>query len=903
MSGGEWPSCSRRYTHPNEVVALKRTCIAFMLLIAASGFAAPLRIVDLTGSPDLFPLEDAFGDLTGRATVTAPGADETPDLDSTDVLIVDGTADLARRGVEAGAVETFVRNGGGLLIAGLPRVLAQTAELWEQLGEATPATVVAADLFPDNSGYWMWTGPQGKETPDHIRYIRKAITITKPVRRAYIRSTVDNLYWVFLNGEEVGYHWSWFDYELWDISKRLRQGKNVVAFKGRNVDGPGGFHAQIGIEYEDGTRELISSDKTWKFHIPEEEGWADIDFDDSAWGPAKSISPMSNRSALPDRGTDVEGKLSLDASHPIFSAIADRFGATQIVRDLAPKPGAQVLASIGGRPAVISQTIGKGRVVLLNAVDTRGGLGTGDMADDLLTTCILWLGNRPEPVTFTTFEYLPPVVTIDGKARPYVRLGGDQPEGLVASMEMRVQYADGRVPRPGSMTTGPRPGDDDNAWQGWIALEDFQDEGSLAFRAMVRDAEGNVIFHRDWETEVKNPVNIALSVPANRFVTAEGFQIDFTGAYEGEFPEGSRLEAWIEDAAGTRVSRLAPSEEGEEFRWGYVVPNLAEGRYSLKTQVTGPDDETVDESSLDFYVVPQLDLTDFYSTTMRLSKFSTFDQGAIEREIDDIIAHGFNTLTFSGRRLGAGPNPILDYAEDYAQRKGMAVSYSFQGDFSILGRNGVPSVSVYSPQYQEALELRINQAVATCKRVPRLLNVQGYMDEPFQVGGKTFDDREPAREEFKRRYGIEMPTREEAMKDPALWLKYVDFWSDGFAAGWRQSYEMVKSRYPDFWVELTHDSHNTFGAAGGGFKGSWAVDDVYHWGAPFDSVNYDIYPYLSVDFRRGKFREVPVPRIAGMHMAFAEMRNLAYTYDKKLGFWVDSGWNRAGEASSRPTRS
>jgi len=180
--------------------------------------------------------------------------------------------------------------------------------------------------------------------------------------------------------------------------------------------------------------------------------------------------------------------------------------------------------------------------------------------------------------------------------------------------------------------------------------------------------------------------------------------------------------------------------------------------------------------------------------------------------------------------------------------------------------------------------------VATCKRVPRLLNVQGYMDEPFQVGGKTFDDREPAREEFKRRYGIEMPTREEAMKDPALWLKYVDFWSDGFAAGWRQSYEMVKSRYPDFWVELTHDSHNTFGAAGGGFKGSWAVDDVYHWGAPFDSVNYDIYPYLSVDFRRGKFREVPVPRIAGMHMAFAEMRNLAYTYDKKLGFWVESGW-------------
>ncbi len=176
--------------------------------------------------------------------------------------------------------------------------------------------------------------------------------------------------------------------------------------------------------------------------------------------------------------------------------------------------------------------------------------------------------------------------------------------------------------------------------------------------------------------------------------------------------------------------------------------------------------------------------------------------------------------------------------------------------------------------------------------MPRLLNVQGYMDEPFQVSGNTFDDRPAARAEFARRYGIEMPTREQARQDPALWLNYVDFWSDCFAAGWRQSYALVKELYPDFWVELTHDSHCTFGAAGRNFTTFWAVDDVFHWGAPFDAVNYDIYPYLSTDFRTEAFGQNRLPRLAGVHMAFAQMRNLTTTHAKKLGFWLESGWDK-----------
>jgi len=863
--------------------------LALLILAAGLIHCAPLKVLDLTNASGLIPIEDALRDLEGRAECLPAGLSAGDGLAKADVAVLDGLTDVVALGIGPDILAQFVRSGGGLMIAGLPATLSATGELLAALGEAAPADVIAADLFDDKSGYWMWTPPQGEETPDHIRHIRKTLQIDKPIKRAFIRATVDNLYWVYVNGEEVGYHWSWFDHELWDVTDALRQGGNVVAFKGRNVDGPGGFFAQVGIEYEDGTRQLIASDKTWKFHIPQEEGWNGVEFDDSSWGTAASITPISARTVLPDRPTEVNGEVAFGDSHVVFNSIAGRFGVEHCLRDLTALEGTQVLASVGDHPILLSREYGKGRAVLFNALERPGGVGEGDMADDVAANIILWLGNRSDGVRFARASYPEPVVVISPEAKVGFSLEGltAETDGVLRATLVR----DGRQVEPAmrvQLTAGTDP--DSKTETSW-PVTDTRAEGVYELVLEARDAQGGPVFRRDVTVQVRNALNLALSVPSNRFVTAEGLRMQFRGLVEGRLPEDSAIAAQIVDARGTQIQPLQAREDEEGIAWLYDVPNLEEGDYKLVTRVAGKAGEVLDESSLTFHVVSKLDLADFYPTTMRLSRFASLNETAIRREIDDIISHGFNTLTFSGRRLGAAPGSPYDFAEDYAQRMGMAVSYSFQGSFSGLRRDALPDVSVFSDEYKDALRGGIEKAVETCRLVPRLLNVQGYMDEPFQISGKTFDDREPARAEFKRRYDIEMPSREKAMQDPALWLKYVDFWSDCFATGWRQSYAMVKQMYPGFWVELTHDSHNTFGAAGRGFKPSWAVDDVYHWGAPFDSVNYDIYPYLSVDFRMGKFRDNPVPRIAGMHMAFAQMRNLAYTYDKKLGFWVESGWS------------
>ncbi|MEN6346636.1 MAG: hypothetical protein ABFE16_15150 [Armatimonadia bacterium] len=843
--------------------------------------AEPIRVTDFSGGSPGLPIADALGDLGDRVQRVA--ADKVSQLPAGGVLVVDGASDLGKLQAEGHSVADFVAQGGGLLIAGLPNSLPRTSGLWQALGAAAPADITGAGLFPDDSGYWMWIGQQKDESPDHIRYIRKSFEIKKPVKRAFVRCTVDNLYWVYLNGEQIGYSWSWFDNELWDLSKGLRPGRNVLAFKGRNVDGPGGFFAQIGIEYTDGTRELLVSDQSWKFHIPEEPNWAAVDYDDTAWRRATDLQPMVQYTHIYDKGIAIEGPLALHPPHPILNAITSRFGTTHSVRGVIPRPGATVLASAGDQPVVVCAEYGKGRVVLIDTLPQGAGMVSSDLTDDLLSAAILWLGHQTEGVRVAEAEYLPVSVARGAGVRLGYSLTGITPsvDGLLTATLTHKGKATtlGRYElKAGQPITA--------AWTG-EQMRDPSADGAWQLDLTAKDTQGNTVFHRDVICQVTN----ALSIPANRHVVAQGTTVQFRGDLKDKVPQGARLTTSVLDPWGRSLPAPEPSISEGTYTWTYQVPDLAEGDYQLVVTIA-EGAEVLDSFGVPFTVVPRIDHADFYPTTMRLSEERTLNRAAIESEIDDILAHGFNTLTFSGHRLGAGPGSPYDYAEDYAQRKGMAISYSFQGDFCPLRRDGLPPVSVFSPEeYTEALRPKIEAAVATCRQVPRLLNVQGYMDEPFQVSGTTFDDRPAAKEEFRRRYGIDMPTRDQAREDPALWLKYVDFWSDCYAAGWRQSYALVKKLYPDFWVELTHDSHCTFGAAGRNFNGFWAVDDVCHWGAPFDSVNYDIYPYLSTDFRTGKFGENRLPRISGMHMAFAEMRNLAYSYDKKLGFWVESGWS------------
>ncbi|MCF6287021.1 MAG: MBL fold metallo-hydrolase, partial [Candidatus Hydrogenedentes bacterium] len=245
-------------------------------------------------------------------------------------------------------------------------------------------------------------------------------------------------------------------------------------------------------------------------------------------------------------------------------------------------------------------------------------------------------------------------------------------------------------------------------------------------------------------------------------------------------------------------------------------------------------------------------------------------------------AHGFTGIEAPTHR----PPDENTFILDYAQSKGMLITYH-AGALEGFGRDKPPAISVYSPEYAEAVRARAEKALAPLKEIKNLYNVFTYQDEPFHWGPKSFGYSEAVKTEFQKRYGYDLPPDLASIKeDPKKWLDVINFRTANFPDGWNQVYPIIKAVNPDFKVTMTHDSHNTFGA-GYGSHAEIAIDDVFHWGGDFaDLFVFDLYPYMDMDYRFGEPSVLRKPRISQTHYTFAQMRALTTAFDKDLGFWV-----------------
>ena len=90
---------------------------------------------------------------------------------------------------------------------------------------------------------WVWAQ---ESSANQKLYLRKGFEIPSAVMKARVYATCDNQLRLFLNGKEVGTSPDWpYPIEK-DVSDLLSQGKNVVAARGCERDGDGGFCFEIG---------------------------------------------------------------------------------------------------------------------------------------------------------------------------------------------------------------------------------------------------------------------------------------------------------------------------------------------------------------------------------------------------------------------------------------------------------------------------------------------------------------------------------------------------------------------------------------------------------------------------------------------------------------------------------
>ena len=249
--------------------------------------------------------------------------------------------------------------------------------------------------------------------------------------------------------------------------------------------------------------------------------------------------------------------------------------------------------------------------------------------------------------------------------------------------------------------------------------------------------------------------------------------------------------------------------------------------------------------------------------------------------INDIIKQGFSNFWIYNLS-GDNTRSLLKFA----QSRGMEIDYMTSG-FEGFDRNHPPVTSVYAPQYKLEVKKKVDSGLAPLREIQRISTVFPFQDEPFHGGPESFDYSSYAKAEFKKRYGYQMPENLESVRNaPRKWLDLLNFQSDTFRDGWKQVYKIVKGFDPRPKIVMTHDSHNSFGA-GVKSNSKVAIDDVFHWGGDFaDILAYDIYPYMTFDYRYGELGKLPKPRISQMHYTISQLRNVATAYGKELGFWV-----------------
>src|SRR5215212_1968477 len=162
---------------------------------------------------------------------------------------------------------------------------------------------------------WIWGAEQAKD--NEIFFFRKSFETfienpAKDVKSATLWGTCDNEMIVYLNGKKVTESTEWERATILDVTKSLIPGRNQIAVRGKNNDGPGALILKLTINKSDGTKTILVTDNTWKVSGSAETGWEAAAYDDAAWRNVQVIGSLGIQPWGTFSGAD--GKITAQAT-------------------------------------------------------------------------------------------------------------------------------------------------------------------------------------------------------------------------------------------------------------------------------------------------------------------------------------------------------------------------------------------------------------------------------------------------------------------------------------------------------------------------------------------------------------------------------------------------------------
>lgn len=141
-------------------------------------------------------------------------------------------------------------------------------------------------------------------------YLRRRFELAGKPEYALLQCGADDSATFYINGRKAAFSPTWERTVSADITKLLKAGTNLIAVEYRNDRGAGGVLADIQMRFPSGEIMKLGTDADFKAADRKFSGWADENFDDSAFVPVTVQSPppaLRGRSTgLPDISTRLQ---------------------------------------------------------------------------------------------------------------------------------------------------------------------------------------------------------------------------------------------------------------------------------------------------------------------------------------------------------------------------------------------------------------------------------------------------------------------------------------------------------------------------------------------------------------------------------------------------------------------
>ncbi len=154
----------------------------------------------------------------------------------------------------------------------------------------TGAACVAVEDNPTNTlGSWIWASTTyDRQTCQFWR----AFEIPTNVVHARLKMTVDNEYYLLLDGRELGRGGEWRELFDYDVTYLLAPGKHVLAVKAYNASSFAGMVFGLRIDLAGGRTMEIKSDQSWRIVPDAERDWEKRTELRDDWEAATIVAPL-----------------------------------------------------------------------------------------------------------------------------------------------------------------------------------------------------------------------------------------------------------------------------------------------------------------------------------------------------------------------------------------------------------------------------------------------------------------------------------------------------------------------------------------------------------------------------------------------------------------------------------